>query len=70
MVKEWSTCKESLDPIYTAEPKVSQLSFHHQELKKLEQQIAVEETKLGDSGVASRSHTVVRREHQYAIQEQ
>lgn len=52
------------------EPKVLQLSYHHQELKKLEQHIAMEEAKLGDSAVAGRSHIVVRREHQNALQEQ
>ena len=52
------------------EPKVSQLSYRNQDLKKLEQQIAMEEAKLGDVGTAGRSHIVVRREHQNALQEQ
>lgn len=51
-------------------PKVSQLSHYDQDLKKLKQQIAVEEAKLGDVGTAGRSHIVVRREHQDALQEQ
>ena len=49
---------------------MSQLSYRCQDLKKLEQQIAVEEAKLGDIGTAGRSHIVVRREHQNALQEQ
>ena len=49
---------------------MSQLSSYRDDLKKLEQQVAVEETKLGDIGTAGRSHIVVRREHQNALQEQ
>ena len=67
---ECSACKERLQQIRAAEPKVSQLSYRDQDLKKLEQQIAVEEAKLGDIGTAGRSHIVVRREHQNALQEQ
>lgn len=67
---EYSTCKERLDQIHALEPKVSQLTYYQQDLKKLEKQIAVEEAKLGDSGSDGRSHIVVRREHQNALQEQ
>ena len=67
---ECLTYKESLGQIQAVEPKVSQLSYRNQDLKKLEQQVAVEEAKLGDVGTAGRSHIVVRREHQNALQEQ
>lgn len=56
--------------MHAAEPKVSQLSYRDQDLKKLEQQIAGEEAKLGNIGTAGRSHIVVRREHQNTLQEQ
>jgi len=67
---ELTANKETLEQIHSVEPKVAQLAYHHQDLKKQERQVAVEEAKLGDGASAGRSHLVVRREHQNALQEQ
>jgi len=67
---EYSAHKETMEQIHSVEPKISQLSYQHQDLKRQERQVAVEEAKLGDGGNAGRSHLVVRREHQNALQEQ
>lgn len=65
-----STRKKNLEHIQAVEPKVSQLSYHKKELKNLELQIAEKEDELGDIGTAERNYTVVKEEHQNALQEQ
>jgi len=45
---------------------VSLLSYHYKNLKKQEHQVAAEEAKLGDGGIAGRDHTEVGREQQNA----
>ncbi|XP_065919154.1 DNA repair protein RAD50.L-like [Dysidea avara] len=62
--------RDTLEQIQSVELKVSQLSYHHQDLKKQEQQVAAEEAKLGDGGIAGRDHSEVGREQQNARQVQ
>ena len=59
-----------MEQIQSVELKVSLLSYHHQDLKRQEQQVAMEEAKLGDGGIAGRDHTEVGREQQNARQVQ
>lgn len=67
MEEECSTLKEGLEKIQTVELEVS---YHNEDLKKLGQQIAEREAELDDGGTAKRCYSVVKKEHQDALQEQ
>ena len=62
--------QDTLEQVQSIELKASQLSYHHQDLKRLEQQVVMEEAKLGDGGIAGHDHDEVGREHQNARQVQ
>jgi len=70
LIEEALPFKTTLKQIHSIEPKVSELFHHYKDLKKQEEQVVIEEDKLGDLLSNGRNDRVVREEHQNALKKQ